>query len=696
MKRALCACAGCLVLAAYCGAAFPDPHDEGVAAGQAATSVVNGMVNPTSATRVLPPGYYNPNPPETSLYGLPNLSGNTAARIAWCGAAAAANDTTCQATRTGIASAGMPHPSVSPTEASVLGARAATTDPEAQGVTLSGVYSACTTQTQPVSPAVYDTQSCNNYYLRSVDNACRKTLTVEVTWDYVCPAGTISGPTQVAGSTAEPPDKSCEVQTAETQYQCTAPDTGPSIDALGNPVCTTSTGATVAATAVTVTQVRTELATPVATETDHWANGCAALESLVPPGYLMPDGDNTSVGPGGTTSSIAKCFRTNSVCSDAAPSTRRINYKDVTRACWQWTNTFDCITDDGRSDCAQPRFGLCQPKGPPVCVEMDTITVPPFCNHERQDFSCKLSDAVVRTVEICGTQRFCDGGNCWDTSYPPDADFAKSVAYLEAGREAGKYFDASSFQVFKGHHDTCTKKLFGIVNCCNKGGTDAVSSFSNLSLALSAVSTVGKAAFSSYTYDALFTSDAPDLAITGFEALFGTGLDSGLAGLLAGDLAVGDFVLSLVPSYWTIAMLAIEYSGLLSCSDEDKITAMKRDARLCVEFGDYCSSCISVFGHCVACLERTKSFCCFNSHLARIINEQGRAQVGKGWGGDTARSPDCSGFTVGELQSLDFSRMDLSEFYAEIKPTILDTGAAAGKAAARVPSCYWGNGQCGP
>ena len=60
---------------------------------------------------------------------------------------------------------------------------------------------------------------------------------------------------------------------------------------------------------------------------------------------------------------------------------------------------------------------------------------------------------------------------------------------------------------------------------------------------MNAISTVGKASFSSYTYDALFTSDAPGFAIAGFEALFGTGLDSGLAGLLAGDLAVGDFII---------------------------------------------------------------------------------------------------------------------------------------------------------
>ena len=155
-----------------------------------------------------------------------------------------------------------------------------------------------------------------------------------------------------------------------------------------------------------------------------------------------------------------------------------------------------------------------------------------------------------------------------------------------------------------------------------------------------------------------------------------------------------NFVMSLVPSYWTLAMLAIQYSGILSCEDQEKVTAMKRDARLCVAFGDYCSRCVRVFGRCVACLERTQSFCCFNSHLARIINEQGRAQVGKGWGGNTAQSPDCSGFSVAQLQMLDFSRLDLSEFYAEITPTLPNAATYAGTANSAIPTCYFGNGKC--
>src|ERR1700686_761349 len=91
-----------------------DPHAEGVAAGNAANAVIRGMVNQPTATTVLPPGYYNPNAPETSLYGQPSLSGATAARIAYCNSPAAVNDITCQATRTAIGSASTPPPPPTP------------------------------------------------------------------------------------------------------------------------------------------------------------------------------------------------------------------------------------------------------------------------------------------------------------------------------------------------------------------------------------------------------------------------------------------------------------------------------------------------------------------------------------------------------------------------------------------------------
>lgn len=671
-------------------------HNEGLQAGRVAQPILRSFVTPSSATSVLPPGYYNQSPPEIALYGSPHLGTFTAAQIAYCNSAPASHDLTCEAIRTALASAAIPRPPIAPTDPAVLGAQAVAINPASQGVTLSGVYSACSTQTNPLTSALYDRQSCNNYYLRSLDNACDKQLTVEVNWQ--CPSPTIAGPTRTVDGSGNV-TWMCKVQTSQQTYTCPAGWNGPApmplppSGTLGMGCSAPVTGQIVEATLTAVAVVVDVPATAVVT--DRWDNRCASFEARVPPGALPPDGVDaaTTGGTIGNVSAIDKCYRTASVCTDPDTGPRFVNDYPVARACWQWRNRFDCVTADGRSDCSQPRFGQCTPFGS-TCVEWDTVTQPPFCSHERIDYSCRVADPVTQTVENCGTQTFCEGGQCWDTRHPPDPDFARAVTYLEAQREAGKYLDASDLQVFKGFHNTCTKKLFGLVNCCNRGGTGALTLFNNLSLAVNAVSAVGKAGFSSYTYDALFTSDAPQFVIAGFEGLFGTGLDSGLAGLLAGDLSVANFVTSLVPSYWTISMLAIQYSGLLSCSDNEQVTAMKRDARLCVDFGDYCSRCVTVFGRCVACLERTQSFCCFNSHLARIINEQGRAQVGKGWGNDTARTPDCSGFTVAQLQGLDLSRIDFSEFYAEIAPTLPDAASFVNNAGGTIPTCYFENGQC--
>jgi conjugal transfer mating pair stabilization protein TraN len=85
---------------------------------------------------------------------------------------------------------------------------------------------------------------------------------------------------------------------------------------------------------------------------------------------------------------------------------------------------------------------------------------------------------------------------------------------------------------------------------------------------------------------------------------------------------------------------------------------------MCHEVGTYCST--SILGICV---QKSKGHCCFNTKLGRIIQEQGRPQLksfnAQGWG--TPKAPYCRGFTPEEFQALDFSKMDLSEYYSDIE-----------------------------
>ncbi len=373
------------------------------------------------------------------------------------------------------------------------------------------------------------------------------------------------------------------------------------------------------------------------------------------------------------------CMRTQAdVCVDG-PGIRTINGLDVYRDCWRYEASFACQSANSVDDCQPLVDRGCSQIGS-ACLNTNLQGA---CTLFEQTWQCKVSSGTSSTITNCGGQQFCLDGKCFDTAYAPDPDFAKAVAGLEAQREAGKYLDPNSLVVFQGYDNRCRHKLFGLVNCC-KGAGSSGSLLNNLNLIFGAGGKALGALGSSYTYDALFTSDAPDLVIAGFETLFGAGGgSSALAGLLAGDVSVASFVGSLVPGPWTIAMLAIQLSGILSCEQAEQVLAMKRDNRLCHSLGSYCSARVPIIR---TCIETTESYCCFNSRLSRILNEQGRAQIGKGWGGP--QNPECSGFTVAQLQSLDFSRMDLTEFYAEIAPILPDAGAMRLRAQQKVNSYF--------
>lgn len=294
----------------------------------------------------------------------------------------------------------------------------------------------------------------------------------------------------------------------------------------------------------------------------------------------------------------------------------------------------------------------------------------------------------------CTPTAFCVGARCFDTSQVNDPDFAKAMSYLEAAREAGVYLDPATMRVFSGEDNRCRDRL--LKNCCASDSAGA--GFHNQSL-------FGTG--SRLVFDILMNSNNRSFIMQGFKSLLmgsgfsgafstygvtvavnGAALPAGSVTLMAGD----SIVIAITP--WTLVIAVIFYivMSMMSCSEDEGKLSMKEGARLCRSIGTWCSKCIRVLGKCVSCIEHTTSKCCFNSKLARILNEQGRAQLGIGWG--SAQSPSCSGFTVAQLQALDFSRMDLTEFYASIVPTVPAAGAVQAAATARAPTCYFGRGKC--
>jgi len=101
--------------------------------------------------------------------------------------------------------------------------------------------------------------------------------------------------------------------------------------------------------------------------------------------------------------------------------------------------------------------------------------------------------------------------------------------------------------------------------------------------------------------------------------------------------------------------------GLSRCSADEKALGLKRQKGLCHMVGTYCSKREKITK---ICLEKKTSYCCFGSKLLKAFHVQGRPQIGRGWG--DGENPDCNGFSVHELQRIDFSRLDLREAFEDL------------------------------
>ena len=94
--------------------------------------------------------------------------------------------------------------------------------------------------------------------------------------------------------------------------------------------------------------------------------------------------------------------------------------------------------------------------------------------------------------------------------------------------------------------------------------------------------------------------------------------------------------------------------GLGNCSREERELARERHDGNTRYLGEFCAR--RILGICVT---RERRWCVFGSKLGRIFQEQGRAQLGIGWG-------SCRGLTVAEIEGIDFDALNLSEFTEDL------------------------------
>lgn len=157
----------------------------------------------------------------------------------------------------------------------------------------------------------------------------------------------------------------------------------------------------------------------------------------------------------------------------------------------------------------------------------------------------------------------------------------------------------------------------------------------------------------------------------------GGGIGSGM-GAMGGVSKALMFSPSSFAAQQAIGLIQEIFTCKSAMSDEEKALPNRLSANLCIYVGEYCSKTVKILG-VKLCRTKKKAYCCYNSTLARIINTEGNKQLGRGMGGP--KDATCQGFTIDEFGKIDISKMDLSEFVAEV--------TAKSQASASKNQAYW-------
>lgn len=356
----------------------------------------------------------------------------------------------------------------------------------------------------------------------------------------------------------------------------------------------------------------------------------------------------------------------------------------LTESCWQYEASFTCRDSSSVDTCTPLRDRGCGQINT-QCLTYKNDDPAQGCISATLTFQCPDKPPTVKETTICDTS-LCqaDGTGCFDTSHRPDRDFGTAAAMAEAQRESGVYgTHGGTPEVFKGYMDECSVKTIGgsdIKSCCTAaGGGSAYTNYAVIGVTAKAAYAVGKEemkAGSKYLYDALFNAQDASLAAEGASAAAGglsgevadgvasqAGTSFGAYGFEFSYSAAGGFeFVGFDPYSFAFSVAVMIITEWLSCDTQEQVMQMKRGQNLCVYIESYCAS--KVLGVCV---EKKERHCCFNSVLAKLINRQGRAQLG-------LPMNQCGGFDTDQLARLDFSTMDLSEFIATIVPKDVTSG----------------------
>jgi conjugal transfer mating pair stabilization protein TraN len=308
-----------------------------------------------------------------------------------------------------------------------------------------------------------------------------------------------------------------------------------------------------------------------------------------------------------------------------------------------------CAADlNGNGDAADPgEFAACTalPSGQYQCPLQETACV----LDADGAFACPIDPGLACLPK--GSGATCSPNRCQDVAAVP---IIEEPPIADPGTEPDGPVDAGgnclgTIEIFAGRGMRCRAPGLATTfsNCCKDKGKIVKDGMG---------SSIGSIGTKIAVAKGVFTGMSAAFAAFRAGATAGQAASAGANALIIG-LDPTSIAISLAVNF----MIELLFSG---CDQEDMEVGMLRGSGMCHEVGGYCTA--SFLG---ICLQKAYGHCCFNTKLGRIIQEQGRPQLKSfnaiGWG--TPQQPRCRGFTPEEFQALDFSRMDLSDYYADIE-----------------------------
>lgn len=393
------------------------------------------------------------------------------------------------------------------------------------------------------------------------------------------------------------------------------------------------------------------------------------------------------------------CSETANVCIEGE-ETRIINGKSVHKMCWAWEKQYTCGADSYSNYC-QPLQSICQE----VSSTCERQLANGDCAIEKKTYDCatyqdEKEGIILIDEKLSIVSDTVDDSTCNDeraecalsNKVCIEGAETRVINGLPVYKDCWKYKE--EFACLSGNEvstcdsintETCSvsKRECLLTDSAGTCTSEVVTYSCKHKTSDSTVMHCGDQMFcmGSDCYDASYT---PNNELGLAAAYLGTALKSGGDVDSINDIDIFSGSKSTCTTYPLNTVDCCDDSGwangsLSGCSNDDKKLIEERKNKLTHYVGTYCSKKLPIVKTCV---EYKQSYCTYGSMLARLFQEGARPQLKMGWG--SPENPSCSGVTPDQLQDVDFTKIDFTEYTDHLQVTTINNADIQKKIAEKV------------